>query len=321
MAEKKPLRIGLVGYGFMGRTHSNAFRKAPNFFDLEHEPVLAAVCARNRTRARKFAKQWGWESVVTDWRKLVERDDIDVIDIASPNDTHHDIAIAAAEAGKAILCEKPLSRTGKEGEAMVRAVEKAGVPNMVWYNYRRVPAVSLAKDMIDEGRVGKVYHYRANFLQDWTISEDLPQGGEGLWRLDAAAAGSGVSLLRQLPWDQLAVDMSDHAIETSHSGVPTHLLRGHTAYEIGNSPLILGSGEGDDGRFVALAADMPGVSRRHCSLTRKKGQCVLEDHSRYGTFLNGHRIDGTSVLQVGDTLRIGSPGYEFQLITTDARHE
>ena len=193
MAEKKPLRIGLVGYGFMGRTHSNAFRKAPNFFDLEHEPVLAAVCARNRTRARKFAKQWGWESVVTDWRKLVERDDIDVIDIASPNDTHHDIAIAAAEAGKAILCEKPLSLTGKEGEAMVKAVEKAKVPNMVWYNYRRVPAVALAKDMIDEGRVGKVYHYRANFLQDWTISEDLPQGGEGLWRLDAKVAGSGVT--------------------------------------------------------------------------------------------------------------------------------
>ena len=99
------------------------------------------------------------------------------------------------------------------------------------------------------------------------------------------------------------------------------LLHGHTAYEIGNSPLILGSGEGEDGRFVALAADMPGVSRRHCSLARKNGQCVLKDHSRYGTFLNGHRIDDTSVLQVGDALRIGSPGYEFQLITTDTRHE
>ena len=142
-----------------------------------------------------------------------------------------------------------------------------------------------------------------------------------LARYRGAAAGSGVSLLRQLPWDQLAVDMSDQAIETSHSGVPTHLLHGHTAYEIGNSPLILGSGEGEDGRFVALAADMPGVSRRHCSLARKNGQCVLKDHSRYGTFLNGHRIDDTSVLQVGDVLRIGSPGYEFQLITTDTRHE
>ena len=187
MAEKKPLRIGLVGYGFMGRTHSNAFRKAPNFFDLEHEPVLAAVCARNRTRARKFAKQWGWESVVTDWRKLIERDDIDVIDIASPNDTHHDIAIAAAEAGKAILCEKPLSLSGKEGEAMVKAVEKAGVPNMVWYNYRRVPAIAQAKKMINEGTIGVIRHYYARYAQGWLVDPKMPR----LWRLQKQHAGSG----------------------------------------------------------------------------------------------------------------------------------
>ena len=177
----------------MGRTHSNAFRKVSNFFDLKHEPQLAAVCARNKDRAEAFADQWGYESVETDWRKLIERDDIDVIDIAAPNNVHHDIAIAAAEAGKAILCEKPLALNCKEGEAMVRSVEKAGVPNMVWYNYRRVPAVTLAKNLIDEGRLGKIYHYRANFLQDWTIDADLPQGGEGLWRLDAKVAGSGVT--------------------------------------------------------------------------------------------------------------------------------
>ena len=140
-------------------------------------------------------------------------------------------------------------------------------------------------------------------------------------RCRGASGSGGVSLLRQLPWDQVAVDMGAHAVETTHTGVPTHLLYGHKAYEIGNSPLILGSQESGDDRFVPLAADMPGISRRHCSLARKNGQCVLEDHSRYGTFLNGHRIDGSSVLQVGDSLRIGSPGYEFQLITTDARHE
>ena len=145
MAKKKPLRIGLIGYGFMGRTHSNAFRKVPNFFDLKYEPQLAAVCARNKGRAEAFADQWGYESVETNWKKLIERDDIDVIDIAAPNNVHHDIAIAAAEAGKAILCEKPLALDCKEGEAMVKSVEKAGVPNMVWYNYRRVPAVTLAK--------------------------------------------------------------------------------------------------------------------------------------------------------------------------------
>ena len=106
MAKKKPLRIGLIGYGFMGRTHSNAFRKVPNFFDLKYEPQLAAVCARNKDRAQAFADQWGYESVETDWKKLIARDDIDVIDIAAPNNVHHDIAIAAAQAGKAILCEK-----------------------------------------------------------------------------------------------------------------------------------------------------------------------------------------------------------------------
>jgi len=133
-------------------------------------------------------------------------------------------------------------------------------------------------------------------------------------------AATGVSLLRQLPWDQMPVDIGAHAVEKMHAGVPTHLLHGHTAYGIDSSPLVLGSQEGGDERFISLAADMPGVSRRHCSVVRKNGQCVLEDHSRYGTFLNGHRIDGSTVLQVGDALRIGTPGFEFQLITTDTDH-
>ena len=190
---KKQLNIGLVGYGFMGRTHSNAFLQAGRFFDLPYKPVLKAVCARNPERAQAFAENWGYESVETDWRKLVERDDIDLIDIASPNDTHAEIAIAAAKAGKIVMCEKPLGRTAEEAMAMVEAVESANVANMVWYNYRRVPAVTLLKHLIDEGRFGRIFHYRAKFLQDWTISQDLPQGGEGLWRLDASVAGSGVT--------------------------------------------------------------------------------------------------------------------------------
>jgi predicted dehydrogenase len=190
---KKALNIGLVGYGFMGRTHSNAFRQAPRFFDLPYEPVLKGICARNAERAQTFASNWGYESSESDWRKLVERKDIDLIDIASPNDTHAEIAIAAARAGKMVMCEKPLARTSDEAEGMVAAVERAGVPNSVWYNYRRVPAVVLLKKLIDEGKLGRIFHYRAKFLQDWTISQDLPQGGEGLWRLDAAVAGSGVT--------------------------------------------------------------------------------------------------------------------------------
>jgi myo-inositol 2-dehydrogenase/D-chiro-inositol 1-dehydrogenase len=189
----KNLNIGLVGYGFMGRTHANAFRSVGNFFDLPYRPVLKTVCARNADRANAFAAQWGFERAETDWRRMVESPEIDVIDIASPNDTHAEIAIAAAKAGKMVMCEKPLGRNAGESEAMVAAVESAGVPNMVWYNYRRVPAVTLAKQLIDEGRLGRIFHYRAKFLQDWTISSDLPQGGEGLWRLDVNVAGSGVT--------------------------------------------------------------------------------------------------------------------------------
>jgi predicted dehydrogenase len=125
--------------------------------------------------------------------KLLERKDIDVIDIASPNDTHAEMAIAAVRTGKAVLCEKPLGRNASESESIVQAAEKAKVANMVWYNYRRVPSVTLAKQLIDEGRLGRIFHYRAKFLQDWTISKDLPQGGEGLWRLDVQVAGSGVT--------------------------------------------------------------------------------------------------------------------------------
>jgi predicted dehydrogenase len=189
----KNLNIGLVGYGFMGRTHSNAFLQAPRYFSLPMKPVLKAICSRNAERARAFAANWGYESVETDWRALIERKDIDLIDIASPNDTHREIAVAAAKAGKMVMCEKPLGRTAEEALAMVEAVEAAKVPNSVWYNYRRVPAVVLIKNLIDEGKLGRIFHYRAKFLQDWTISQDLPQGGEGLWRLDVSVAGSGVT--------------------------------------------------------------------------------------------------------------------------------
>ena len=189
-----PYRIGMIGYGFMGRAHSNAWRKVANFFpELEHRPVLQAVCARDAAKVQAFADIWGYASVETDWRKLVERPDIDAIDVCVPNNLHKEIALAAAANGKAILCEKPLAMDVAEGEAMVAAVEQAGVPNMVWYNYRRVPSVSLARQLVDEGRIGRPYHYRAQFLQDWTIAEDVPQGGAALWRLDVKAAGSGVT--------------------------------------------------------------------------------------------------------------------------------
>ena len=189
----KKLNIAMIGYGFMGRAHSNAIHQVNHFFDLEYEPIKKAACARNPEKLKDFADRWGWETTETDWRKLIDRKDIDCIDIGSPNDTHCEIVEAAAAAGKMVLCEKPLAMNAAEGERMVAAVEKAGVANMVWYNYRRVPAISLAKQLIDEGRLGRIFHYRAKYLQDWTISPDLPQGGAGLWRLDVAVAGSGVT--------------------------------------------------------------------------------------------------------------------------------
>ncbi|MCX5647294.1 MAG: Gfo/Idh/MocA family oxidoreductase [Phycisphaerae bacterium] len=190
---KKKLNVGIIGYGFMGRTHSNAYRRVANFFDVPYDPVLQVICGLEEKAAKAFADQWGYPSHTTDWRKVIDNKKIDIVDICVPNNYHAEIAIAAAQAGKMILCEKPLARTGAEAEPMVQAVEKAGVANLVSFNYRRVPAVTLAKKLIDEGRLGRIFHYRANFLQDWTISAKLPQGGMGTWRLDVKAAGSGVT--------------------------------------------------------------------------------------------------------------------------------
>ena len=189
----KQLNVGMVGYGFMARAHSNAWANVSHFFDTGYRPVLKAAAARNVSKLRHFAEQWGYESQESDWRTMIERKDIDAIDICVPNDLHAEIAIAAAKAGKMVLCEKPLARTEAEGKPMVDAVEQAGVPNMVWYNYRRVPAVTLIKNMVEAGRLGQIFHYRAKFLQDWTISPDVPQGGAATWRLDVEAAGSGVT--------------------------------------------------------------------------------------------------------------------------------
>jgi predicted dehydrogenase len=189
----KKLNIGLIGYGFMARTHSNAYCKVNHFFDVPYEPSLQVVCGLEDKVAKAFAERWGYKSHTTDWHKVIEDEKVDLVDICVPNNLHAEIAIAAAKAGKAIISEKPLALNGAQAETMVAAVEKAGVANFVSFNYRRVPAVTLAKKLIDEGRLGRIFHYRANFLQDWTISANVPQGGMATWRLDVKAAGSGVT--------------------------------------------------------------------------------------------------------------------------------
>ena len=183
----KEIRIGLVGYKFMGRAHSNAYRQVSAFFDPKAVPVMKVICGRNEDGVRQAAEKFGWESYETSWEKLIERDDIDLVDISTPGDSHKPIAIAAAKAGKDILCEKPLANNLKDAEQMLAAVEKAGVKHMVGFNYRRVPAVTLAKQMIEEGRIGEIYHFRAVYLQDWIVDPDFPL----VWRLQKEKAGSG----------------------------------------------------------------------------------------------------------------------------------
>ncbi len=191
----KTLNVGMLGCGFMGRTHSNAYGQVAHFFEVPYKPVLKACYGREEDRAalEKFQKMWGYESIETDWKKLIARKDIDVVDVCAPNFLHKDMVIAAAQAGKMIVCEKPLAMSYAEAIEMCEAVEKAGVASMVSFNYRRVPAISLFKQIIDEGRVGRPFHYRATYNQDYTISEKVPAGGAALWRLSAKIAGSGVT--------------------------------------------------------------------------------------------------------------------------------
>ena len=171
----------------MGKAHSNAYRQVRAFFSPRLEPRMKVVCGRNREGAESAARTYGWEEAATDWREVVTRPDIDLIDICTPGDSHAEIAIAAAQAGKAVFCEKPLANTIEEAESMLAAVEKHGVPHMICHNYRRVPAVAFAKSLIDSGRIGDIRHYRGTYLQDWIVDPAFPL----VWRLRKEHAGSG----------------------------------------------------------------------------------------------------------------------------------
>ncbi len=189
----KNLNIAMIGCGFMGRAHSNAYRKVNSFFDLEYEACMKVVCSRSESQTKEFADRWHWQETETDWRRLLDRRDIDLIDICVPNSLHREIAVAALDAGKMVATEKPLALNVEQGKEMVDAAALSGKKTMVWFNQRRFPPVSLAKQMIDAGALGRVFHYRGVYLQDWTISSDAPVGGPTFWRLDAKDAGSGVT--------------------------------------------------------------------------------------------------------------------------------
>lgn len=184
---KKKLNVALLGYQFMGRAHSNAWRQVGHFFDVPVEPVMKVVCGRNEAAVSDAARTLGWEEYSTDWRKVIERDDIDIVDICTPGEAHAEQAIAAAEAGKVVFCEKPLGNTLDEAVEMLAAVERNKVIHMICHNYRRVPAVSLAKQMIEDGKIGRIYHYRGTYLQDWIVDPMFPR----VWRLEKSKTGSG----------------------------------------------------------------------------------------------------------------------------------
>ena len=183
----KEIGVALIGYNFMGRAHSNAYRQVRHFFEPRLVPRLKVLCGRNVSAVGEAAARLGFEESATDWRAVVNREDIGLVDVSTPGDSHAEIAIAAARAGKAVLCEKPLANTVAEAKAMLKAVTRAGVVHMVCHNYRRAPAVMLAKRLIDEGRLGRIYHYRGAYLQDWLVDPDFPLR----WRLQEKVAGSG----------------------------------------------------------------------------------------------------------------------------------
>ena len=183
----KKLNVGMIGYKFMGKAHSNAWKQAPHFFDVDVEPVLKVACGRHAGPLREFADRWGWEEIETDWQNVVKRDDIDIIDISVPTHLHHDIAVAAAKAGKHIFCEKPIALSYEQAREMYEAAEENGIKHYLNHNYRRCPAVQLAKKLIDDGKIGRIFHWRGAYLQSWIVDPNFPL----TWHLQKETAGSG----------------------------------------------------------------------------------------------------------------------------------
>ena len=183
----KQLNIAMIGYQFMGKAHSNAWINAPLFFDMDYHPVLKVICGRHKEPLAKFAENWGWQEIETDWKKVIQRDDIDIIDIAVPTYLHHDMVIEAAKAGKHIFCEKPLALDYEQAKQMYEAVKDTGVTHYLNHNYRKCPAVMLAKEMIEDGKIGRIFHWRGTYLQDWIIDPDFPL----TWHLKKETAGAG----------------------------------------------------------------------------------------------------------------------------------
>ncbi|CAM4004782.1 Gfo/Idh/MocA family protein [Lederbergia lenta] len=252
------INIGMIGYKFMGKAHSHAYRDLPMFFPKSIRPEMKVICGRNPEAVAEAASQFGWEEHTTDWKELLKRDDIDLIDINAPSDAHKEIAMEAAKAGKHIFCEKPLALTLDDSREMLAAVEAAGVKHMVGFNYRFAPAVMLAKKLIDEGRLGDIYHFRAWFLQDWIMDPDFPL----VWRLQKEVAGSGSH-----------GDLGAHLIDMAH-------------YLVGDMTEVIGMSE----TFIKerpIPEEMTGLSATS-SKSSEKGPVTVDDATLFlARFSNG----------------------------------
>lgn len=219
----KELNVAIIGYKFMGKAHSNAWSNVSHFFDLGVKPVMKTACGRHVEPLREFADRWGWAEIETDWTKVVQRDDIDIVDIAVPQALHHDIAVAAAKAGKHIFCEKPIALGYAQAEEMYEAANEAGIVHYLNHNYRRCPAVALAKQLIDEGRIGQIYHWRGAYLQSWIVDPDFPL----TWHLRQDMAGSGPQ-----------GDLNSHSVDLARYLVgDIRSVTGMTAHFIAERPL------------------------------------------------------------------------------------
>ncbi|AIQ35624.1 dehydrogenase [Paenibacillus sp. FSL R5-0345] len=254
----KQLRIGMIGYKFMGKAHSNAYRSLPMFFPKALKPEMSVICGRNAEALEEAATQLGWSDCVTDWKDLITREDIDLIDINAPSNAHKEIALAAAKAGKHIFCEKPLALTLADSREMLQAAEDAGVTHMVGFNYRFSPAVRLAKKLVESGRLGEIYHFRAWFLQDWIIDPEFPL----VWRLQKEIAGSGSH-----------GDLGAHLIDLAH------FLVGDVKEVIGMSETFI--------KERPLAAEMTGLSAKG-DKNAPKGKVTVDDATLFlARFANG----------------------------------
>ncbi|RAR43548.1 Gfo/Idh/MocA family protein [Paenibacillus sp. MDMC362] len=288
----KQLRVGMIGYKFMGKAHSNAYRSLPMFFPEALKPEMVAICGRNVPAVQAAADQLGWGESVTDWKELVNREDIDLIDINAPSDAHKEIAIAAAKAGKHIFCEKPLALTLADAREMLQAAEEAGVTHMVGFNYRFSPAVRLAKKLVESGRLGQIYHFRAWFLQDWIMDPQFPL----VWRLQKEVAGSGSH-----------GDLGAHLIDLAH-------------YLVGDMQEVIGMSE----TFIKerpIASEMTGLSAKG-SAGGPMGKVTVDDATLFMTrfengalgsfeatrFAAGHR--STNSFEINGSL--GSVKFDFE---------